>query len=134
MSIDELREKYKDNEFILNKLETYLSKLPMLMQTIEEDHQKKTVQRQEVQNKKESFILDFLKQHSFYYIPSSETYIQKYEHAWKIIREDEIIHIVGSFIPKELLLSKYKLIQSILKKIKEKGLVSLQVLRAHSII
>jgi len=124
MSIDELREKYKDNEFILNKLETYLSKLPMLMQTIEEDHQKKTVQRQEVQNKKESFILDFLKQHSFYYIPSSETYIQKYEHAWKIIREDEIIHIVGSFIPKELLLSKYKLIQSILKKIKETPIYS----------
>jgi hypothetical protein len=51
---------------MLNKLETYVSRLPMVMQSIEEDHQKKTVQRQEVQNKKESFILDFLKQHSFY--------------------------------------------------------------------
>ena len=88
MSIDELRDKYKDNEFILNKLEVYLSKLPMMMQTIEDDHQKKTVQRQEVQNKKESFILDFLKQHLFYYISSSETYIQKYENTFSKISRD----------------------------------------------
>ena len=124
MSLDELRVKYKDNEFMLNKLDTYLARLPVVMQTIEEDHQKKTVQRQEVQNKKDSFILDFLKQHSFYYISSSETYIQKVDSTWNIIREDDIIHIAGSGIPKDLLFSKYKLIQSILKKIKETPIYS----------
>lgn len=124
MSLDELRLKYKDNEFMLNKLETYVSRLPMVMQSIEEDHQKKTVQRQEVQNKKESFILDFLKQHSFYYISSSETYIQKIDSTWTILREDDIIHLAGSSLPKDLLFSKYKIIQSILKKIKETPIYS----------
>ena len=121
--MEELRLKYKDNEFMLNKLETYVARLPLLMQSIEDDHQKKTTQRIEVQHKKDIFILDFLKQYSFYYISSSETYIQKKD-TWSIIREDDIIHKLGMSIPKDLLFSKYKLIQSALKKIKETPIYS----------
>lgn len=123
MNVDELRTKYKDNEFMLNKLDTYVSRLPLLMQSIEEEHQKKTTQRLEVQQKKDMFILDFLKQYSFYYISSSETYLQKQD-TWAITREDDIIHKIGASLPKDLLFSKYKLIQSIMKKIKETPIYS----------
>ena len=118
MSIEELKLKYRENEFMLNKLDTYIARLPLLMQSIEEDHVKKASLRHETQQKKDEFVLEFLKTHSFYYISSSETYIRRLN-DWKIVREDDIVHEINREIPKELMMSRYKLIQTILKKISQ---------------
>ena len=123
MSIEELKLKYRENEFMLNKLDTYIARLPLLMQSIEEDHVKKASLRHETQQKKDEFVLEFLKTHSFYYISSSETYIRRLN-DWKIVREDDIVHEINREIPKELMMSRYKLIQTILKKIRETPIYS----------
>jgi hypothetical protein len=84
MSIEELRLKYAENPFMLNKLEGYLQRLPVLLQSVEEEHVKKVAYQQEMNTKRDAFIKDFFSTYSFYYLSSTETYIQKSE-EWKTV-------------------------------------------------
>lgn len=125
MSVDELRLKYAENPFMLNKLEGYLQRLPMLLQSVEEEHVKKVAYQQEMNTKRDAFIKDFFSTYSFYYLSSTETYIQKSE-EWKTVHEDYIIHVVCTSIPKELMFNQYKILHAILKKIRDASLYSVQ--------
>ena len=121
MSIDELRFKYANDTFMLGKLEGYLQRLPMYLQTVEEEHIKKMAHQKEMAAKKETFIKNFFAFYSFYYISSTETFIQKAE-DWKTVHEDYIIHLVCTSIPKELMFIQYKILHTILKKIRDTSL------------
>jgi hypothetical protein len=125
MSIEELRIKYATNPFMLNKLEGYLQRLPVFLQTVEEDHLRKMEYQKEMSIKKETFMKDFFSFYSFYYISSTETYIQKTE-DWKTVPEDYIIHLVCTRIPKELMFNQYKILHAILKKIRDTPLYTVQ--------
>jgi len=126
MNIDELRMKYAENPFMLTKLEGYLQRLPVWLQSVEEEHVKKVTHQQEMNTKKETFIKDFLSGYSFYYMSSTETYIQKTE-DWKPVQEDYIIHLVCTSIPKELMYNQYKILHSILKRIRDTSLYTAQL-------
>ena len=125
MSIDELRLKYANDPYMLNKLEGYLQRLPLLMQSIEEEHVKKAAHQQEMNTKKDTFIKEFFTQYAFYYISSTETYIQKTE-EWKTVNEDYITHLVCTSIPKELMYNQYKILHAILKRIRDTSLYTVQ--------
>ncbi len=125
MSIDDLRMKYAENPFMLNKLEGYLQRLPVFLQSVEEEHVKKVAYQNEMNTKKDAFIKDFFSVYSFYYMSSTETYLQKTE-EWKPVQEDYLIHLVCTSIPKELMYNQYKILHSILKKIKDTSLYTIQ--------
>jgi hypothetical protein len=117
MNIDELREKYATHEFMKQKLENYLQHLPVLMKTIEDDYTKKQTIKKEMNQQKEDFIEEFLSTYSYFYIPQSELFVD--QDTYSIISEDYIVHLIGTKLDRPLIPYKSKIIQSILKKIKE---------------
>ena len=125
MSIDDLRIKYANNPFMLSKLEGYLQRLPSYLQTVEEEHLKKVAYQTEMTTKKDAFVKDFFSYYSFYYISSTETFLQKTE-EWITVNEDYIIHLVCTSIPKELMVNQYKILHAILKKIRDTSLYTVQ--------
>jgi hypothetical protein len=119
-SISELIEKYKTNPYMNDKLALYLSNLPHLMQTIETHHNKKTAQLNELNEKKEAYIQQFMEEHLIFYIPQTEIFIEYIDHNYSIISEDDITHYILSELQhNELKIWKYKIKKHILKRIKE---------------
>jgi hypothetical protein len=116
--IDELREKYATHEFMKQKLENYIQHLPVLMKTIEEDYHKKQTIKKEMNQQKEDFIEEFLSTYYFFYIQQTELFVEHLE-TYSIISEDYIVHLIGTKLDRPLIPYKAKIIQSILKKIKE---------------
>ncbi len=116
MSIDELREKYANHEYMKQKLENYINNLPVLMKTIEEDYRKKEEKKQQLVKMREGFICEFTKTYPFFYIPQTDLFVEK---ELCMISEDYIVHLISSKIEKPLISSKYKITHGIFKKIKE---------------
>ena len=67
-SISNLIEKYKSNPYMNDKLALYLANLPHLMQTIENHHIQKIAQLNELNEKKEAYIQEFMTEHQIFYI------------------------------------------------------------------
>ncbi len=118
--IDTLREKYSNNSFMLQKLETYLSNLPVLMSVIEDEHIRSCTKRKETDKEKEAFISSFMSEHLYYYIPQSELFIEYNKQDYRVVSEDDITHCVfNATHNKKVQQWKYKINISIIKKIKE---------------
>jgi hypothetical protein len=120
--MEELREKYKEHPYMKQKLEEYILHLPRLMQTVEDEYNKKQLKRKEHAMKCEEYKQWFLSKYNFYYIPQTETYIQYTDHFHRV-SEDSIVQLICSYLDKTLITSKTKLVSNILKKIKETLLI-----------
>jgi hypothetical protein len=116
--IDSLRDKYKTHEYMKQKVEDYVTNLPVLMASLEEEYDKKQQKKQALLEKREEFITFFFSQYTFFYIPQTEVFVQ-YTDEYKIVHEDTILHLICSLLDKSLLSSKTKIISVILKRIKE---------------
>jgi len=116
--IEELREKYKHHDYMRQKVEDYITNLPEIMTTLEEEYEKKQKIKQELLEKREEFISYFLNHYSFFYIPQTEVFVE-YTDEYKIVHEDSIVHTICSLLDKSLLSSKTKIISVLLKRIKE---------------
>ena len=95
--MDALREKYKNHEYMKQKVEDYVANLPVLMASLEEEYEKKQQKKQALLEKREEFITWFLQQHSFFYIPQTEVFVQ-YTDVYKIVHEDTILHLICSLL------------------------------------
>lgn len=120
--MEELREKYKDHPYMKQKLDEYILHLPRLMQTVEDEYNKKQQKRKEHAIKCEEFKQTFLSKYSFFYIPQTEIYFEYTDHYHRV-SEDSIVQLICSSLEKVLLSSKTKLVSSLLKKIKESLLI-----------
>jgi hypothetical protein len=119
-TIEQLLEKYKTNPYMYDKLTQYIEHLPMLMESIEDHHNKKLVVLQELNTKKDNFIQDFLNKCSVFYIPQTELYIEYKDNNYSILSEDDIVHyILSELNTHELKMWKYKIKKHLLKRIKE---------------
>ena len=116
--MDALREKYKHHEYMKQKVEDYVTNLPVLMASLEEEYDKKQQKKQALLEKREEFITWFLSQYSFLYIPQTEVFVQ-YTDEYKVVHEDTILHLICSLLDKSLLSSKTKIISVLIKRIKE---------------
>lgn len=124
--IESLRQKYSDNPYMSQKLETYIANLPMLMSEIEEDNIRSCAKRKETDKEKESFISNFMNEHLYYYIPQSELFIEYNKKDYRVVSEDDITHCIFNAIhsDKKVQQWKYKINISIIKKIKEHMLLN----------
>ena len=107
--IEELRDKYKHHVYMRQKVEDYVSNLPELMATLEEEYERKQQKKQALNEKREEFITFFLNQYSFFYIPQTEVFVE-YTDEYKIVHEDTILHLICSLLDKSLMSSKTKII------------------------
>ena len=64
--IDSLLLKYQDNEYVKNKLVNYINNLPILLNNLDEEYQKKTIVKETLNKNKDLFIATFLSNNLFF--------------------------------------------------------------------
>lgn len=125
--INNLLDEYKNNTEVLEKLENFIChQLPNYLRNhnnilIERDNRKKSLEKQS-----EIFTENFLNTCNYYYNSSTEIFFHYKECNFKCIREDNVIYDILNSITKDkhLLPWKYKIKNTILKKIKERDILA----------
>ena len=93
---EELRKKYENNEYMLQKLNDYLKHLPILMETLEKEYIQKCERKKQLCQQKEEFIESFMNTNALFYISSTEQYIEKKQNEFIFIKEDDVVYRIGT--------------------------------------
>lgn len=123
--IEDLSIKYKDNAYILNRLEVHLTNLPNLLEQENKKYEERIVRHNELTLEQDNFHKVFLSKHQYFYMPYNNIYYEYDGKTYKIVKDDEIHHNLLSTITDEgkLIQWKYKTKQTIIKHIKERSLL-----------
>ena len=122
-TIQTIYEKYKDDTYMIPKIHHYITiQLPSLFDTMRSTREENIKKIQEKINDQDSFIQNFLNNHSFYYIPSTEKFFYYNGLHYTPYSEDEILHSIS----RECGLTSWKQRTRIstMKKIKENSLMT----------
>ena len=124
LNLNNLLFKYKDNSYILNRLQIYLTNLPTILEQEHKRHEERIVRFNSLLSEQNNFNKVFLSKHLYYYMPFNNIYYEYDGKNYKIIKDDDIHHTLLSTITEEgkLLQWKHKTKQNIIKKIKEHSL------------
>ncbi|MFY7731257.1 MAG: hypothetical protein ACOVRN_17190 [Flavobacterium sp.] len=125
--IEKLFEKYKDNEYMLQRLKNHVRVyLPNTLENESKNHEKRINLNNYLAEEQQIFIQVFLSKHNYYYISSNNFYYEYNGNDYTIVKEDEILHELLSSISKErtLLRWKHKTKSLIIKQIKDRHLFS----------
>lgn len=125
LSISNLFDKYKDNPYILQKLEGVLVNLPELLNNEQKKYDERITRINELTMEQDNFYKVFLSKNQYYYMPYNNIFYEYDGKTYKIVREDDIHYNLLSTITdeKKLVVWKYKTKQIIFKKIKERNLL-----------
>jgi len=122
-TIQQMYEKYKDDTYMIPKIHHYITiQLPAIFDTMKTTREESVKKIQEKTNVQDSFIQNFLNNHSFYYIPSTEKFFYYDGLHYTLYSEDEILHSIS----KECGVSSWKQRTRIstMKKIKDSSLMT----------
>lgn len=125
--IDDLFKKYKNNDYMTFKLESYIQNLPILLSNIEEQHNKRIIDKEILNKNKDEFISKFLGDNQFFYIPQTEMFIEYNNLTYNYISEDDILHLISNTINNyetKLQQWKFKIQTNIIKIIKDSNISS----------
>jgi len=123
--VNSLFEKYKSNEYMLNRLfNNLLNHLPNTLEYEQKNYEKRMDRNNFLTNEQQTFVQVFLQKNPYYYLPNINLHYEYTDGMYKIIREDDIIHKLLSSISKDRVLLdwKQKTKINILKQIKERTL------------
>ena len=99
--IDILTEKYKNNEIMKEKLQSYVMHvLPQSLLEYEENYFKRTQRKIELSKKSEEFICRFIAKNKIYYTPQNELFVQYSGNHFQGYSEDNIQHDILTQITK----------------------------------
>jgi len=124
-----LYQKYTDDDYLKMKLVMHIkTTLPNMIQQKCDERNMREERRKTLEETSEEFIREFINSSSYYYNPSIDLFFVYQHNTYKIINEDEIEHDIRTTITDqqnpELSIWKYKIKNSIIKKIKERDLLS----------
>lgn len=125
--IEKLFEKYKDNEYMLQRLHNHVNiYLPNTLDNEAINHEKRKNLNYFLSEEQQVFIQVFLSKNNYYYLSNNGLYYEYNGNDYLIVKEDDIIHKLLSAISKEktLLQWKHKTKTTIIKQIKERNLFS----------
>lgn len=125
--IKELVSKYQHNPTIFNKLVQHVEQLPESLENTHTTIIEREKRRNKLESESELFIQKFLHNHKYYYHPPSELFFQyRDDYKYYVAKEDDVQHAILSTISanKTLMDWKHKLKVTILKKIKERDVLS----------
>jgi len=125
--IKELVSKYQHNPTIFNKLVQHVEQLPDLLENTHTTIIEREKRKNKLESESELFIQKFLHNHKYYYHPPSELFFQyRDDYKYYVAKEDDVQHAILSTISanKTLMDWKHKLKVTILKKIKERDVLS----------
>lgn len=124
-TIIELLEKYKDNEYMIQRFKTHiLNYLPNTLENELKIHEERMNRNTFLSNEQQLFIQIFLNKNKYFYLPNNNFFYEYNGDKYLIIKEDDIIHKLLSSISKErvLLQWKHKTKANIIKQIKDRNL------------
>ena len=123
-SINDLFTKYKDNQYILQRLQTHLNNLPTMLETENKRYEERVSRMNELTMEQDNFYKVFLSKHQYYYMPYNNIFYEYDGKTYKIIKEDDIHHHLLSTITDEgkLMAWKHKTKQNIIRQIKDRTL------------
>jgi hypothetical protein len=126
-SIESLFEKYKDNEYMLQRVYNHtLLYLPNTLENEYKNYERRQNLNTYLSEEQQIFIQVFLSKNNYYYLPNNGFFYEYNGKDYLIVKEDEILHKLLSTISKEriLLQWKHKTKLNIIKQIKERILFS----------
>ena len=124
--IDEIYEKYADNEYMLTKIDIYIcQQLPSIFENMERLHIERSNRIRELSTEQDNFIQYFLNNNQYFYVSSTELFFYYDGLHYYQINEDDILYQVLSTISKDrnLMSWKQRTKINIMKRIKENSLL-----------
>ncbi len=124
-SITELFEKYKDHEYMLQRINTHIvNYLPNALSNECKQHEDRLIRNNYLTNEQQVFIQVFLSKNQYFYLPSNNFFYEYNGANFFIVKEDDIIHKLLSSISKDRVLMqwKHKTKLNIIKQIRERSL------------
>ena len=120
----ELHNKYKDSQYMINRLQTFITNLPNLLDAEHKKYEERVLRMNELTMEQDNFFKVYLSKHQYFYMPYNNIYYVYDGKTYSIINDDDIHHHLLSTITDEgkLMAWKHKTKQTIIKQIKERSL------------
>jgi hypothetical protein len=115
---------YKDNPYMLQRVNTHLTNLPSMLEQENKKYDERVSRINELLLEQDNFYKVFLSKHQYYYMPYNNIYYEYDGKTYRIVKDDDIHHNLLSTITDEgkLVPWKHKTKQNIIKQIKERSL------------
>lgn len=126
-SVKELHEKYKNDVYMVEKLESYaVNQLPTILQNIKNNQIERQTRMDEMTTEQDHFIQQFLHHNQYFFVVATNTFFVYDGLHYQIYSEEDILHQVLSSISKDrqLMSWKHKTKINIMKRIKENNLIA----------
>lgn len=123
--IDKMYEKYKTDEYMLQRIYNHICiHLPNTLVNEHKNREKRQNLNSHLFEEQQIFMQIFLSKNNYYYLPNNNLYYEYNGMNYLIVKEDEIIHKLLSAISKDKILMqwKYKTKATIIKQIKDRNL------------
>lgn len=125
-----LSDKYADDEFMLGKLAAHVAQLPATMDAVNQARDDKEQRKKMLLTASDDFIEQFLNDSPQYYYNANVELFFVYDadadRNYRVINEDDILHPILTKIScnRELMPWKYKIKNQVLRRIKDRDLLS----------
>lgn len=124
-TVDALFNKYKDDDYMKQRIINHISKyLPNTLSHESRTHKQRIIRHNTLTQQQQTFIHVFLNKNKYFYLPSTNYFYEYNGTNYTIIQDDYIIHNLLTSISKERILFdwKYKTKINIIKQIKDRCL------------
>ena len=124
VDLTDLYNRYKDSPYMLNRLQTFITNLPNLLDAENKRYEERVLRMNELTMEQDNFFKVYLSKHQYFYMPYNNIYYVYDGKTYSIIKDDDIHHHLLSTITDEgkLMAWKHKTKQTIIKQIKERSL------------
>ena len=124
VDLTDLYNKYKDCTYMINRLQTFMTNLPNLLDSEHKKYEERVSRMNELTMEQDNFFKVYLSKHQYFYMPYNNIYYVYDGKTYSIIKDDDIHHHLLSTITDEgkLMAWKHKTKQTIIKQIKERSL------------
>jgi hypothetical protein len=122
--VDNLNEKYKDNEYVNGRLINYIENLlPAALESDALTYKQREERKKQLMTFKDDFTTRFLHKNNYFYSPQTELFLMYDGTHFIIYSEDDITHQILTTITSEqsLRVWKHKIKNNIIKRIKERS-------------
>ena len=119
--VDNLNEKYKDNEYVNGRLINYIENLlPAALESDALTYKQREERKKQLMTFKDDFTTRFLHKNNYFYSPQTELFLMYDGTHFIIYSEDDITHQILTTITSEqsLRVWKHKIKNNIIKRIK----------------
>jgi uncharacterized protein Usg len=123
VKMEELLNLYKNNDFMLKKMNYHLNMIPNLLEIDFKNYEKKMLKHEYLSKEQELFIKIFLNKYQYYYLSPNMYYIYDGKN-YHVIKEDDIRYNLLSSITSQnkIMEWKHKTKHTVMKIIKEQSL------------